>query len=102
MAGDVLEGGLMFSLRRSTLGTFLVAATFLAALGTDAATITVNSPADTTADDGQCTLREAIISANMNTASGTMPGECAAGSGVGTDLIQFGLPSGLQTITVGS
>ena len=42
-----------------------------------AATITVNSLADTTADDGQCTLREAITAANTDNASG----ECAAGSG---------------------
>jgi CSLREA domain-containing protein len=45
-----------------------------------AATITVNSTADTTADDGQCTLREAIIAANTDTASGSVAGECAAGS----------------------
>lgn len=52
-----------------------------------AATITVNSTADTTADDGECTLREAITAANTNTASGAMTGECAAGSG--TDTIEF-------------
>src|SRR5919107_3792133 len=46
-----------------------------------AATLTVNSLADTTANDGQCTLREAITSANTDTASGAAAGECAAGSG---------------------
>ena len=35
-----------------------------------AATITVNSNLDTVADDGACTLREAITSANSDTASG--------------------------------
>jgi len=45
------------------------------------ATITVNSTADVEADDGQCTLREAIRAANMNTSSGATPGECPAGSG---------------------
>ena len=35
-----------------------------------AATITVNSLDDTVANDGQCTLREAIIAANTDTASG--------------------------------
>ncbi|MCK4314285.1 MAG: CSLREA domain-containing protein [Anaerolineae bacterium] len=46
-----------------------------------AATITVNNTADTAADDGQCTLREAITAANTDTASGITAGECAAGSG---------------------
>lgn len=44
-----------------------------------AATITVNSLADSDADDGECTLREAIISANNGSSSGSQPGECAAG-----------------------
>lgn len=44
--------------------------------------IQVNSLEDTAADDGQCTLREAITSANTNKPSGTNPGECVAG---GTD-----------------
>ncbi|MEO8133896.1 MAG: CSLREA domain-containing protein, partial [Betaproteobacteria bacterium] len=44
-----------------------------------AATIVVNSAADVAANDGQCTLREAITSANTNTVSGALPGECAAG-----------------------
>ena len=63
-----------------------------------AATITVNSAADTTADDGVCTLREAIIAANTNTASGAMPGECAAGA-AGADTIVFAIPgAGVHTI----
>jgi len=46
------------------------------------ATITVNSTADVAADDdGQCTLREAIVAANTDTASGAVAGECAAGNG---------------------
>jgi CSLREA domain-containing protein len=44
-----------------------------------AATLTVNSLADVEADDGACTLREAIISANSGTGSGSQPGECAPG-----------------------
>ena len=52
-----------------------------------AAPITVNSIVDTAANDGNCTLREAIGSANTNTASGAMAGECAAG-GAG-DVIGF-------------
>jgi CSLREA domain-containing protein len=45
------------------------------------AAITINSTADVAADDGQCTLREAIVAANTDTASGGAPGECAAGNG---------------------
>lgn len=69
-----------------------------------AATITVNSSDDTTiADDKKCTLPEAIIAANTDTASGDttqFPEECAAG--IATDVIQFAVGSGLQTITPGS
>ncbi len=49
-----------------------------------AAGIIVNSAADTVADDGVCTLREAITAANTDTASGATTGECAAGSGADT------------------
>lgn len=52
-------------------------------------TITVNSKADTQADDGVCTLREAITAANDDTASGASPGECIAGSG--SDTINFAI-----------
>lgn len=63
------------------------------------ATIVVNSTADTAADDGVCTLREAIIAANTDTVSGGAVGECAAGSGA--DTISFaGLAAGVQTITL--
>src|SRR3954454_20561048 len=48
-----------------------------------AATITVHTEADHLANDGRCTLREAISSANTNTGVGG----CAAGSG--TDTIRF-------------
>src|SRR5438270_411425 len=46
-----------------------------------AATITVNSLADgAPANNGQCTLREALLNANANNQSGST--DCAAGSGV--------------------
>ena len=67
-----------------------------------AATITVNSTADNQANDGSCTLREAIIASNTDTASGAAVGECAAGSGAG-DLIEFDISgSGLKTIHITS
>jgi CSLREA domain-containing protein len=53
-----------------------------------ASTIVVNSTADVAnGSDGLCTLREAIIAANTDTASGATAGECAAGSSGGADLI---------------
>jgi CSLREA domain-containing protein len=52
-------------------------------------TINVNSLADVAANDGVCTLREAITAANTNTASGAAAGECAAGSVTGRDSIEI-------------
>src|SRR5438874_223786 len=57
---------------------------------TPTSTITVNSTSPAIADDGSCTLPEAIISANTDMASGTMAGECAAGSGADTIVLQSG------------
>ncbi|MGK7296039.1 MAG: InlB B-repeat-containing protein [Candidatus Wenzhouxiangella sp. M2_3B_020] len=53
-----------------------------------AATIPVNTTADAVADDGFCTLREAIVAANTNVASGASAGECPNGVS-GTDFITF-------------
>lgn len=64
----------------------------LAAPALWAATITVNSNADVAANDGVCTLREAITAANTNTASGALAGECVAGSAAGVDDIVFNIP----------
>src|SRR5213592_3833368 len=79
----------------------LTTALFLLAGSALASTITVNSTADTAANDGACTLREAIIAANTNTASGAMAGECVAGEASPTvDTIAFDIAgSGVQTIT---
>ncbi|MEO8586413.1 MAG: CSLREA domain-containing protein, partial [Acidobacteriota bacterium] len=68
------------------------AAILLASTSARAATITVNSAADTTANDGVCTLREAITAANTDTASGAAAGECAAGA-LGLDTIVFAIPA---------
>ena len=65
-----------------------------------AATITVNSTADTAANDGVCTLREAITAANTNIASGVLAGECIAGSAAGVDDIVFNIVgAGVKLIT---
>jgi CSLREA domain-containing protein len=52
-----------------------------AAVPAYATTIPVSTNADTVADDGACSLREAITAANTDTASGAAAGECPAGSG---------------------
>ena len=48
-----------------------------------AGTITVNNITDSLADDGQCSLREAVIAANNDTATGSCP------AGNGADVIVF-------------
>ncbi|MBP9738898.1 right-handed parallel beta-helix repeat-containing protein, partial [Candidatus Saccharibacteria bacterium] len=59
---------------------------------TYASTIQVNSKADTAADDGECTLREAIDSANGNVVSGGTTNECVAGdASPTTDTIEFNI-----------
>ena len=58
-----------------------------APLSAIASTITVNTYSDTVGN-GRCSLREAITAANTNTASGSMPGECAAGT-TALDTIVF-------------
>jgi Ca2+-binding RTX toxin-like protein len=91
--------GFALGIRKIT-GQLVVAAALLLA-GTspaEAATITVNDTGDSVADAGSCVLREAIVSANTDLASGTNPGECAAGAGA--DVIAFSFAgSGPHTIT---
>src|SRR6266850_1170019 len=50
-------------------------------------TITVNNTSSVIANDGFCTLPEAIIAANTRTASGSMAGECPAGSSGGNIIV---------------
>jgi CSLREA domain-containing protein len=87
---------------RFTLVTALLAALVGSAVHVTpvhAASIVVNSNLDVRANnDGKCTLREAIVAANLNTPSGPVVGECAAGS-VGMDSISF---ADSYTITVGN
>jgi len=80
-------------------GLAIASAALVAARAT-AATIVVNSVADTTADDGSCTLREALAAATANVASGATPGECTAGEPLpAVDTIAFAIPgSGVHTI----
>lgn len=64
--------------------TLLIGLFFATTLTAQAATITVNSLNNNAANDGVCTLTEAITSANNNAAGTT---NCTAGSGA--DTIQF-------------
>jgi CSLREA domain-containing protein len=65
---------------RVSLALLLAALLAVAALSVgapsvaQAATITVDSTTNTVADDGLCTLREAITAANTDTASGATAG----------------------------
>jgi CSLREA domain-containing protein len=49
--------------------------------------IVVTTTEDIIANDGECSLREAIVAANSNVPSGFLPGECPAGSATETDVI---------------
>ncbi|AKS40962.1 Ig-like domain-containing protein [Wenzhouxiangella marina] len=62
-------------------------------LAAQAAVITVNSTGTLSstgfADDGLCTLFEAVAAANDNAPSGSLPGECLAGESGLADRIEF-------------
>jgi CSLREA domain-containing protein len=53
--------------------------------------IKVNSTADVIADDGYCTLREAVIAANTDTALWSTEGECPAGYGADKIVLKSGV-----------
>ena len=77
-----------------TLPIELVLASFLTiSLGfpgrAAAALILVTSENDVVADDGRCSLREAVSAANRNKASGRKLGECVAGDRGFVDVIQL-------------
>lgn len=75
---------------KTTLPLLLLLALLLGSFPVHAAgTITVNSVTDQIADDGQCSLREAVIAANTDTATGG----CPAGSGADTIVFDPSLPS---------
>ena len=89
------------SVRRSRVALILTILGLLMAVSAApvaAASLTVNSPADTAANDGSCTLREAITAANTDTASGASPASAPlaraltqSASAVGHDHADFGL-----------
>ncbi len=68
----------------------MVAGTLAQAPVAIARTITVTTTADVVANDGRCSLREALTAAATDTASGTAAGECPAGSGADTIVLGAG------------
>src|SRR4051794_19292375 len=77
---------------------FLVLAVAAASPGmASAATIGVTTELDAVANDGACSLREAITAANADARSGTAAGECVAGSGA--DIVS--VPTGFYVIRIG-
>src|SRR5687768_14695524 len=65
-----------------------------------AGSMVVNSTADVVnGSDGLCTLREAIQSANSNTASGAAAGECEAGNASDPDTINFSVTGTITLLT---
>lgn len=71
------------SLRMILIIIFMLSGLFAMQPASAAATITVTTTTDSIADDGQCSLREAVLSANTDTGTGG----CPAGSGA--DVIVF-------------
>ncbi len=90
------------SFRNKPLTLAIANALLVTGAASHAAVIEVTSPTDTVADDGVCTLPEAIENGNNNSQNGrTAAGECAAGDGgAGSDIIRFS--SAAQTITLTS
>jgi CSLREA domain-containing protein len=82
--------------RIATFAAFFV--TVLACGAARAATIQVSSASDTVANDGLCTLREAVTSLNTRTRSGTASGECVAANG-SSDRIQLMTSAQVYTVS---
>jgi CSLREA domain-containing protein len=85
----------LYSLLSITIFIGLALAAFVPTGSQAAGFITVNSTLDELGNDGQCTLREAVIAANTDKSSGKKSGECPAGNG--SDTIE--LPAGTYLLT---
>src|SRR5215211_1125086 len=80
------------------VATLTILIMLLVAKPAQAATITVNTNADDSIANNNCTLREAITAANTNAAVD----QCAAAESLVTDTIRFGISTGVQTISPSS
>jgi len=82
---------------RASARIFVGASLCFSALMAFAATINVTTTNDVIdANDGLCSLREAIIAANTKTPSGGVAGECAGDNAANT----INLPAGTHTLTI--
>jgi CSLREA domain-containing protein len=71
----------MWARKVSSTAVICVTLALAASPAAAAATITVTTTADVVANDGKCSLREAITAADAKTPSGAAAGECPAGTG---------------------
>lgn len=71
---------------------FSIFISMLSTAGSAGGALLVTTTADSVANDGACSLREAITAANSNVASGAAAGECGAGQPAPYD--QIDLPAG--------
>ncbi|MCP5011907.1 MAG: hypothetical protein GY942_18165 [Aestuariibacter sp.] len=79
---SILSIGLVIS-----LGYWLGSAEMKTAVAAPLANLTVTIGDSSFADDGQCSLREAIVNANQDTQAFTSAGECSAGSGADSIIV---------------
>ncbi|HJU39007.1 MAG TPA: CSLREA domain-containing protein, partial [Tahibacter sp.] len=75
----------------------LAFAAALVAASAAASTVAVNTTADTVANDGACSLREAVTAANTFAASGAAAGECGRALPPPYDRIE--IPAGDYRLT---
>ena len=75
----------------------LAATVLLAAPIASASTLVVSETADSVANDGRCSLREAITAANTGLASGAATGEC--GQGLAAPYDRIDVPAGDYRLT---
>jgi len=93
------RAGLCASTIRFLVAAALVAACFVAVSPAMAGiVIQVNTTEDVIDNDGDCSLREAIIAANTN----SINDGCGSGSWSGADSIRFSLGAGFPVIHIGS
>ena len=91
VCGNLIQGVIMKTIRQILLSFFIL---LVVSEFSSATAITVNSTiaVNPFADDGLCTLPEAIQASNQNQASGNLPGECSAGqSHPDIDIIDFSI-----------
>jgi len=74
----------------SLKGVIVLIVALCAATAGYAVTIPVNTTLMTVANDGACSLVEAVVAANTDMSSGNAMGECPAGSGADSILLQVG------------